>query len=374
MLQEGKVVCYASKSLTDVEKRYSQTERENLAIVWAIEHWHIYLFGHSFVLISDAKAMENIYGNTKSRPPARLERWRLRLQAYDFKVVYKPGTTNMSDYPSRHPDSSKSNRQSGIAEEYLSFIVQHDVPKAMTLDEIITETSNDNVLQTVINNVKTETWSKSYDNKMLDTFARCKNELTVVQLENGEVLLHDTKLVIPVTLQAKVIAIAHEGHQGIVKTKQLLREKVYFPGIDRLVEETCKSCIPFLASVNKTIPEPLKMSKMPDYAFQEVSMDFCGPFPDGKYLLVLIDEYSRFPLVEILTSISSKTVIPVLDKLFSIFGLPGTLKSDNGPPMNGSDFKMFMESMGIKHRKIMPLWPKSNSECERFMRAIGKTI
>ena len=187
-------------------------------------------------------------------------------------------------------------------------------------------------------------------------------------------LLHETKLVIPVTLQAKIISIAHEGHQGIVRTKQLLREKVYFPGIDKLVEETCKSCIPCLASVNKTIPEPLRMSKMPDYAFQEVSLDFCGPFPDGKYLLVVIDEYSRFPLVEILTSISSRSVIPVLDKLFSIFGVPGTLKSDNGPPMNGSDFKFFMESMGIKQRKIMPLWPSSNSECERFMRTFGKTI
>ena len=57
MLQEGKVIWYASKSLTDVETRYSQLERENLAIVWAIEHWHIYLFGHKFVLISDAKSI-----------------------------------------------------------------------------------------------------------------------------------------------------------------------------------------------------------------------------------------------------------------------------------------------------------------------------
>ena len=68
MLQEGKVICYASKSLTDVETRYSQLEREYLAIVWAIEHWHIYLFGHKFVLISDAKALANIYGNPKSKP------------------------------------------------------------------------------------------------------------------------------------------------------------------------------------------------------------------------------------------------------------------------------------------------------------------
>ena len=376
MLQEGKVICYASKSLTDVEKRYSQTERENLAIVWAIEHWHIYLFGHPFVLVTDAKALENIYSNPKSKPPARLERWRLRLQAYDFKVVYKPGQSNMSDYLSRHPDSSqnKTSRQYGLAEEYLTFITQHDVPKAMTLDEIVKETTKDNCLQTVIQNVKRDSWDKSYSNKTLDTFSRCKNELTVVSLENGEVLLHDTKLVIPAKLQNKVIAIAHEGHQGIVRTKQLLREKVYFPGIDKLVEEVCKSCIPCLASINKNVPEPLKMSKMPDYAFQEVSMDFCGPFPDGKYLLVLIDDYSRFPFVEILNSLSSKTVIPSLDKLFSIFGIPQTLKTDNGPPMNGNEFKLFMESMGIKHRKVTPLWPIANGECERFMRTLGKTI
>ena len=116
MLQGGKVVSYASKSLTDTEKRYSQTERENLAIVWAIEHWHIYLFGHKFTVVTDAKALENIYKNPKSKPPARLERWRMRLQAYDFDVIYRPGESNMSDYLSRHP------------EEYLSFIAYHDVP------------------------------------------------------------------------------------------------------------------------------------------------------------------------------------------------------------------------------------------------------
>ena len=68
MLQGGKVVSYASKSLTDTEKRYSQTERENLAIVWAIEHWHIYLFGNKFTVVTDAKALENIYKNPKREP------------------------------------------------------------------------------------------------------------------------------------------------------------------------------------------------------------------------------------------------------------------------------------------------------------------
>ncbi|XP_053380302.1 uncharacterized protein K02A2.6-like [Mercenaria mercenaria] len=375
MLQNGKVVCYASKSLTDVEKRYSQTERENLAIVWAIEHWHIYLYGHSFTLISDAKALEHIYANPKSKPPARLERWRMRLQAYDFRVKYRSGESNMSDYLSRHPDaaSSKQSKQSKHAEEHISFIAHHCVPKAVTMKEVISATRNDSDLQTVISNVKSSKWIKS-QNSVIDTFARCKNALTVVYLEGGEVLLHESKLVIPKSLQDKVINIAHEGHQGIVKTKQLLREKVYFPGIDKLVEKKCKSCIPCLAATKTNSSEPLNMSEMPEYTFQHVSLDFAGPFPDGKYLLVLIDEYSRFPIVEIINSTSSKTVIPVLDKIFSEFGICEVLKSDNGPPMNGHEFAQFANYMGFKHRKITPLWPQANGECERFMRSIGKAI
>ena len=376
MLQEGKVICYASKSLTDVETRYSQTERENLAIVWAIEHWHIYLFGHKFVLISDAKALENIYGNPKSKPPMRLERWRMRLQAYDFKVVYKPGISNMSDYLSRHPvTTTEKPSQSRIAEEYVLFIADQDVPKAMTMQEIVQETSKDSDLQTVISNVRHNTWNKTYpSNKYIDTLSRVKNQLTVATLENGDILLHETKLVIPRSLQRKVIQIAHEGHQGIVRTKQLLREKVYFPNIDKLVEETCQSCIPCLAATEKNVPEPLKMSKMPENAFDEVSLDFCGPFPDGKYLLVLIDEHSRFPIVEILSSINAKTVLPVLDKIFSEYGIPKTLKSDNGAPMNSHMFAQFAEYLGFHHRKITPRYPQANAICERFMRSLGKAI
>ncbi|CAC5375380.1 unnamed protein product [Mytilus coruscus] len=69
-------------------------------------------------------------------------------------------------------------------------------------------------------------------------------ELTVVPVNDMEIILHDNKIVIPKDLQMRVIDLAHEGHQSIVRTKQLLREKVYFPKIDKLVEQTCKSCIP----------------------------------------------------------------------------------------------------------------------------------
>ena len=92
--------------------------------------------------------------------------------------------------------------------------------------------------------MKTNKWEKSYVSSTFDTLSRLKYELTVVPVNHGEILLHDNRIVIPNNLQMRLIDIAHEGHQGIVRTKQLLREKIYFPGIDKLVEKTCKSCIP----------------------------------------------------------------------------------------------------------------------------------
>ena len=376
LTQNGKVIAYASRALSDVEKRYSQTEREALAIVWSCEHFHLYLFGHTFKLISDHKPLEVIFNNPKSRPPARIERWRLRLQAYNFKVVYKPGKTNAADYISRHPKTgTECCKHSEVAEAYVQFIFVNAIPKAMTIEEIRTATLVDQDLQQVIKLIKSGNWKQSYkQNKTLETFSRLRHELTIVPVTNGFVLLCDKKLVIPKGLRNRVIELAHEGHQGIVKTKQLLREKVWFPGIDKQVEDFCQSCIPCLASTPKQTTEPLQMTVLPNNPWSQISMDFNGPLPSGVYLMVLVDDYSRYPVVEIINSTSAKTVIPQLDKIFSMFGIPEVVKTDNGPPFNGYEFTKFAEYMGFKHRKITPLWPQANGEAERFMRTIGKII
>ena len=103
---DDKVISYASRALTAVETRYSQTEKEALAILWGIEYFHLYLYGKEFTLITDHKPLEVIYGNRSVKVSARIERWILRLQPYTFKVVYKPGASNPADYLSRHPIQS----------------------------------------------------------------------------------------------------------------------------------------------------------------------------------------------------------------------------------------------------------------------------
>ena len=91
---EFRVIMYASRSLTEVERRYSQTECEALAIVWA------YLYGIKFHLVTDHKPLECLYSK-KSRPPARIERWVLRMQGFDYTIGYKPGGENIADFLSR---------------------------------------------------------------------------------------------------------------------------------------------------------------------------------------------------------------------------------------------------------------------------------
>ncbi len=112
-------------------------------------------------------------------------------------------------------------------------------------------------------------------------------------------MLRGTKIVVPLSLQEKVVSLAHEGHQGIVKTKQLICEKVWFPGIDRLVERRIETCIPCQAVMPTNNREPLEMSELPFKPWDKVGVDFYGPFPSGDYLLVVIDEYSRYPEVAI---------------------------------------------------------------------------
>ena len=97
---DRKVIAYTSRALSPVEQRYSQTEREALAIVWAMQRFHIYLYGRRFVLHTDHKPLELICNNPNSKPPARIERWFLRLHKYNFTVKYGPGKDNPSDFMS----------------------------------------------------------------------------------------------------------------------------------------------------------------------------------------------------------------------------------------------------------------------------------
>ena len=98
---ESRAVCYASRSLSQVERRYSQTEKEALALVWACERFNLYLYGlWTFDLVTDHEALKVIYSR-RSKPSARIELWVLRLQPYNYKVCCVTSRDNIADALSR---------------------------------------------------------------------------------------------------------------------------------------------------------------------------------------------------------------------------------------------------------------------------------
>ncbi len=170
-------------------------------VAWAL------LYGGKFKLYTDCKPIEMILNNPKSNPPARIARWNLRMQEYDFEVVHTKGQDNPSDFLSRHPlqDTTLPNNH---AEDYVNFLSQQSVPKAMTLSEIETATCNDATLQRVILNIRDTNWKDIYDKNCtlpeninraeLLQFHKIRQELTVT---DSNIILRDTRIVLPNSLR-----------------------------------------------------------------------------------------------------------------------------------------------------------------------------
>lgn len=377
ILAQDRVIAFASRALTDTESRYSQTEREALAIVWACEHFDIYLRGaKSFTVITDHKPLEKIW--QKPKPTLRIERWGLRLQPYKLSIKYRPGADNPSDYMSRHPISDTETVESKLAEEYVNFLTDEAIMKAMDIDEVKRETSEDKTMQKAISFVRSGSWyamktlnDENIDMEELTSLRSVKDELTV---HSDNILLRDKRIVLPKTLRDRAVQIAHEGHQGITRTKSFLRSKVWFPNLSDRVERAIKGCVACQTLSRGPNMEPLKMSELPSGPWKDLSADFCGPLPTGEYLFVITDEYSRYPIVEIIRSVSANTVIPVLDKVLSEFSYPQTIKTDNGSPFQSYQFEQYAKHSGFRHRKITPRWPRANSQAESFNKPLMKVI
>jgi len=159
LIQEGKVLGCASRALSDVESRYSQTEREMLAVVWVVEHFHLFVYGAQFSVITDHKPLIGIFKNHK-QTSLRIERWKLRLMSYHCQLIYRPGidAENPADLMSRHP-SSTAPVEPNLAEVYVNYVSINAVPNAMTLEKIKQETKHDAEMQAVIKAVETDQWS-----------------------------------------------------------------------------------------------------------------------------------------------------------------------------------------------------------------------
>jgi len=363
-------VACASRSLTVTEKKYSQIEREALAVRWACERCYMYLIGSRFIIETDHQPLIPLFTKPHSQPPMRIERWLLYLQQFDYEMKYCPGSRNAADYLSRHslPLTQRDAKKSEERDLTVHHIIADTVPVALDFLEVRDETARDRVFCKLAKTIQSGDYYGCKKDPDLKPYSRVFRELSYIE----GIILRGSRIVLPTSLQRRAVKLCHEGHLGIMKTKQLCRSKLWFPGLDRCVEEEVASCIPCQASVPQKSREPLRMTTLPEGPWTQASADFCGPFPTGEYVLLLIDDYSRYPEVEVIESTSASTTIPALRKMFATHGVPEQIKTDNGPPFQGEAFREFAREKGFTHRRITPEWPEANGEAENFMKSIGK--
>ncbi|XP_058459398.1 uncharacterized protein K02A2.6-like [Malaya genurostris] len=384
-----RVISYASKSLSETEKKYPPIEKEALGIVWAVERFRIFLLGITFELETDHRPLETIFTAT-SRPTIRIERWLLRLQAFKFNVVYRKGSANLADSLSRlaaHCSDTSWNEESEVFIRHVMVeaiailsdgnnndfddsteIAIRAIQDAAAIDitEVIDETKIDDELKTLKDAIMSGVWK----DPSLKPYAPFQSELSYV---NG-LLMRGRKLIVPVVLRERICMLAHEGHPGHSVMKSRLRDKYWWPNMDHAAIRVCDRCEGCRLVHAADPPEPMARRTIPEKPWVDLAIDFLGPLPTNEYVLVVIDYYSRYMELEIMSKITACETVRKLRKIFRTWGYRRTITLDNAKQFVSKEFSDFCTSIGVVLNHTTPYWPQANGEVERQNRSLLKRL
>ena len=271
---------------------------------------------------------------------------------------------NIADALSRLTKIVASN-QSQDDDEYVRMVALHAAPAALKIKEIERVSAEDPELQAVRRCLVEERW-----NSAPKQYLPVRNELTFI----GHVILRGTRIVMPQALRKRVISLAHEGHQGVVKTKERLRTKVWWRGMDRDAEKLCAEYYGCQLVTKHVPPPPVKPTPMSQRPWEDLALDILGPLLSGENLLVLVDYHSRWIEVNVVRATTSKIIIQRLDAQFARYGIPKSLRTDTSPNLVSNEIEDYLKEMGVEHRHTSPLWPRANGEVERQNRTLLKAF
>ena len=264
LLQNEKPVAFGSKTLTDCQSRYSNIEREMLALVFGIQRYHTYLYARPFVIITDHQPLVNITAKPIHSAPPRLQRMLMQIQGYNFTVRYRPGKQMiLADALSRSPNAENNSPiQLDLRVDGLDMQLEDHTFKTIALinfseskqKQLQTETSNDPILRELMDTIMVG-WPEGIKKLPADLRAywSFRHELAI---EAG-VVFKGRQILIPQTMQKDILHQLHQGHQGIVKTQQLARDSVYWTKVNEQIENQCKKCDACQLHQQPNVKQPL---------------------------------------------------------------------------------------------------------------------
>ena len=246
LLQDNKPVAYASRALTDPETRYAQIEKELLAVVFAFIRFHQYVYGKEVKVESDHKPLESIAKKPLSAAPPRLQRMLLQLQRYTFTLIYKPDKDMiLADALSRAYINAKP--ESNDLEDDLicdlicavNLSVNNLSVSYPKLQEIRSATGQDSTMMTLRNTIRSG-WPEKTSQipQELREYWNYRDELSEVD----GIILKGERIVIPASLRKNMLEIIHSSHLGMVKCKLRARDILFWPQMEKDIEQVVFKC------------------------------------------------------------------------------------------------------------------------------------
>lgn len=349
---------YASRLLTAAERNYSTTEREALAVVWALNKFRSYIDGLPVTLITDHQALKWLM-NLKS-PTGRLARWALQLQSFNLDIKYQPGKLNsVADALSRPPcceDSSTCDICS----------VNIDMP-TRSIKEIREEQLKDTKIKKIIESL--EETSATEDAAYWSNKGYLMNNGILYRL-HPDTEVDDALLVVPSHEWQNVLCAYHDdplaGHYGADKTYRKIANRYYWSGMRQYIKSYIKNCLEcqrYKPSNQK--PAGLLQTTSMSQRFEVVSFDLFGPLPptkDGEtWILIVEDVASRWVELFALTSATAENcALTLINEVFLRYGVPRRVISDNGTQFVSAVMQQVTYTLNIKHQYTPLYHPESN--------------
>ncbi|GJU24634.1 reverse transcriptase domain-containing protein [Tanacetum coccineum] len=363
---------YASKTMTEAESNYTTTEKEMLAVVYAFEKFRSYLIMNKSVVYTDHSALKYLFNKKDAK--ARLLRWVLLLQEFDFKVIDTKGAENYAaDHLSRleNPyenvfDPKEINETFPL--ETLNTVTSHDNQSTPWFADIANYHAGNFLIKGMstqqkrkfFKDVKHYFWDDPY------LFRTCADQIIRRCVFGQEAL--------------EILKACHEGptgghHSANITARKVFDAGFFWPTIYKDAYELIKSC-----DACQRQGKISHRDEMPQNAIQVCEIfdvwgiDFMGPFPSSrgnKYILVAVDYLSKWVEAKALPTNDARVVVKFLKSLFSRFGAPRAIISDRGTRFC---FEKVMSKYGVTHRLSTAYHPQTSGQVEVTNRGLKRIL
>lgn len=340
-------LAFFSRALEAAQKKYSTFDRELLAVVKAIKYFQYMLEGRPFTVYTDHRPLTTAMSSRTEKSP-RQTRHLEYISQFTTDIRYVKGDSN----------------QAADALSRFNISALDSIQTQWSLEELADEQKTDSELKTL-----------SPSSTLKSVQLNPESPRIVCDTSHSSIRPY-----IPISLRKKLFDLYHNlSHPGVRGTKKLITQRYFWPTCTRDILHWVSTCMACQTSKvgrhTKVAPQQIDI---PSSRFSHVHLDIVGPLPPSqgnKYLLTMVDRFTRWPEVVPLAITDAETVANAfVDTWIARFGTPHTVTTDQGVQFESRLFKQLCNRLGTKLIHTSAYNPRANGMVERFHRQLKASM